>query len=107
MVTVIHINGNSRDNSVHHEKVSIESEDEGFSEQNSLSHSLTIKGPTGSVRGYRHCVRQSITSYYNIITKQDAIKVRNYEKEEVNTCVLYTTSMGVIRATYENCRKLK
>ncbi|RWS25630.1 glutaredoxin domain-containing cysteine-rich protein-like protein [Leptotrombidium deliense] len=78
MITVIHINGlDERDTDAIRFNSSIassssgsssstvsESEDEGFSE-NSIQSLITIKGPTGSVRGFKHCVRQTITSFYN------------------------------------------
>lgn len=65
MITLIHINGPSSNNTS--SSPTIESEDEGFSENNPLT-GVTIKGPSGSVRGIKHCVRQSIQSYYEIIT---------------------------------------
>lgn len=33
--------------------------------------------------------------------------VRNYEKEEVGQCVLYVTSMAIVRENYDNCKKIK
>lgn len=66
MITLIHINGPSSSSSP---ISTTESEDEGFSENSSLT-GVTIKGPSGSVRGIKHCVRQSIKSYYEIITNQ-------------------------------------
>lgn len=32
---------------------------------------------------------------------------RNFVKEERNKCVLYTTTLGVVRKTFESCRKMR
>ncbi|XP_015786209.1 glutaredoxin domain-containing cysteine-rich protein CG31559-like [Tetranychus urticae] len=103
MITLIHINGPSSNNTS--SSPTIESEDEGFSENNPLT-GVTIKGPSGSVRGIKHCVRQSIQSYYEIITNLET-KTRNYQKEEKNKCVLYSTTLGIVRSTFENCRVMR
>lgn len=32
---------------------------------------------------------------------------RNYDQEEVGRIVFYTTSMGIVRTTFERCRKVR
>lgn len=51
--------------SVSNKSTLLESEDEGFSENQFLT---TIKGPLGSVRGIKHCVRKNIQNYYDLLT---------------------------------------
>lgn len=60
-----------------------ESEDEGFSENNNHNNSfmaMTIKGPTGSVRGIKHCVRQNVQNFND---KMDNNMVSCLVKSEV------------------------
>jgi hypothetical protein len=51
--------------SISNKSTLLESEDEGFSENQFLT---TIKGPLGSVRGIKHCVRKNIQNYYDLLT---------------------------------------
>ncbi|XP_074593511.1 glutaredoxin domain-containing cysteine-rich protein CG31559-like [Brevipalpus obovatus] len=105
MITIISVN-NGRHSESSSSSPSIESEDEGFSENSSLL-GITIKGPSGSVRGIRHCVRHNVQSYYDIIGNSSQSSARKYAKEERNKCVLYSTTLGIVRKTFENCRKLR
>ncbi|KAL3188644.1 hypothetical protein MRX96_022448 [Rhipicephalus microplus] len=56
----------------------------------------------GTVRGVRNLVRASIKC---IADCQEG--KRNYVREEEGRVVLYTTSMGVIRQTWEQCRRVR
>ncbi|XP_067127583.1 glutaredoxin domain-containing cysteine-rich protein CG12206-like [Centruroides vittatus] len=56
----------------------------------------------GSVRGLKNRVRASIVS----LLEHQGSK-RNYDKEEEGRIVFYTTTMGIVRQTYEQCRRVK
>jgi len=82
--------------------------DEGFDEQSEPGSGLIIR--SGSVRGKRNNVRHNVNQFMSIIKRANIEKadlVRDYEREEVNKCVVYVTSVGIVRKTFENCRKLK
>ncbi|XP_064483185.1 glutaredoxin domain-containing cysteine-rich protein CG12206-like [Ornithodoros turicata] len=67
-----------------------------------LANEQAILSRQGTVRGVKNLVRASIKC---IVDSQDGR--RNYSREEAGRVVLYTTSMGVIRHTWEQCRRVK
>lgn len=67
-----------------------------------LANEQAILSRQGTVRGVKNLVRASIKC---IVDCQEGR--RNYGKEELGRVVLYTTSMGVIRHTWEQCRRVK
>lgn len=72
--------------------------------------SLIIKGPTGSVRGKRNIVRKSISNYTQLVKQANLEKgkqERDFRKEERHKCVLYLTSLGIIRKTFDESKQIK
>ena len=69
---------------------------------------VMIQGPSGSVRGRRHSVRASVRALLSHTTTPpldcDQLRTAAAADDDV---VVYTTSMGVIRNTFDNCRKLR
>ncbi|KAI1296631.1 Uncharacterized protein HDE_05045 [Halotydeus destructor] len=71
-------------------------------ESDSDDDSAIVVGPTGSVRGRRHCVRKSVRAFL-----QEEEWHNRVIPEASEGVIMYSTSMGVIRETFENCRKLR
>ncbi|XP_014665024.1 PREDICTED: uncharacterized protein LOC106807247 [Priapulus caudatus] len=66
---------------------------------------VAITSATGSVRGVRNRVRAGIETFKNR-GQQDGTK-KNYEELEKNKVVIYTTSLRVVRSTFDNCEKTR
>lgn len=75
---------------------------DGVSVGRPLDADKAILSRQGTVRGVRNLVRASIKC---IADCQEG--KRNYVREEEGRVVLYTTSMGVIRQTWEQCRRVR
>lgn len=97
------------------------SEDSWSSDEQSDDQTEVIQGPTGSVRGRRHCVRKSVRALLQVRTvgkvighggeiflcpQDEEVRLRELVHDEEKV-VVYTTSMGVIRGTFEACRKVR
>ncbi|UXI21998.1 hypothetical protein NH340_JMT07941 [Sarcoptes scabiei] len=67
-----------------------------------LQNENLIKTTKGSIRGKRNNVRDTINNYYRMIDRllksSNEIK-RDFQQEEKNLCVIYVTSLTVIRKT--------
>ncbi|XP_013782517.1 glutaredoxin domain-containing cysteine-rich protein CG12206-like [Limulus polyphemus] len=60
-----------------------------------------IMSVSGTVRGVRNRVRTQVSCLFQPHEK------RNYVQEEEGRVVLYTTTMGIIRRTFEKCRHVR
>ncbi|XP_076352531.1 uncharacterized protein LOC143247861 [Tachypleus tridentatus] len=60
-----------------------------------------IMSVSGTVRGMKNRVRTSISCLFQPYGK------KNYAQEEAGRVVLYTTTMGIIRKTFEECRRVR
>ncbi|XP_054708766.1 uncharacterized protein LOC129218504 [Uloborus diversus] len=67
----------------------------------SAAHAL-LSGQGSGTFCLKNRVRSSIVS----LLVQSASN-RNYDQEEMGRIVFYTTSMGIVRTTYERCRKVR
>ncbi|XP_071086798.1 glutaredoxin domain-containing cysteine-rich protein CG31559-like isoform X2 [Haliotis cracherodii] len=61
-----------------------------------------IVSPRGTVRGYRNRVRAGIATFLDPISDK-----RNYRQQEKGKIVIYTTSMCVVRDTWEKCKVVR
>lgn len=61
----------------------------------------TIRSVKGTVRGVRNRVRAGITTYLQGKTS------KSYGEREQGKVVVYTTSMGVVRQTYQRCLQVQ
>lgn len=88
------------------------------SSTNRLPELSQIKGPTGSVRGHKNVVRKSIENIRlvrktidenNNLDKEDQIDelVESLQMADEEICVVYVTSLGVIRRTFEDSRRAR
>lgn len=76
----------------------------------SLSSMMIITGPTGSVRGKRNIVRKSINNYTELVNQSKPRKgkgERNFHREDYKRVVLFTTSLGCIRKSFDDSKALK
>lgn len=62
-----------------------------------------ICGATGTVRGMRHRVRAGIATFRQQTTR----KYKNFNQLEAGKVVVYTTSAGIVRATFQHCLRVK
>nr|XP_023017638.1 glutaredoxin domain-containing cysteine-rich protein CG31559-like isoform X1 [Leptinotarsa decemlineata]XP_023017639.1 glutaredoxin domain-containing cysteine-rich protein CG31559-like isoform X1 [Leptinotarsa decemlineata]XP_023017640.1 glutaredoxin domain-containing cysteine-rich protein CG31559-like isoform X1 [Leptinotarsa decemlineata]XP_023017641.1 glutaredoxin domain-containing cysteine-rich protein CG31559-like isoform X1 [Leptinotarsa decemlineata] len=62
----------------------------------------TIKSAKGTVRGVKNRVRAGIATFLQIQTTG-----KNYKEKEAGKVVVYTTTMGILRETYQACMKVK
>ncbi|GFS45980.1 glutaredoxin domain-containing cysteine-rich protein CG12206 [Trichonephila inaurata madagascariensis] len=65
------------------------------------AHAL-LSGNGDGTFSFKNRVRSSIVSLLVQSTSN-----RNYDQEEVGRIVFYTTSMGIVRTTFERCRKVR
>ncbi|XP_069696984.1 uncharacterized protein [Periplaneta americana] len=63
--------------------------------------SSTIRSAKGTVRGVKNRVRAGIATFLQLHS------TKNYKKEEAGKVVVYTTTMGVVRDTYQDCVLVK
>ncbi|CAH1777555.1 unnamed protein product [Owenia fusiformis] len=63
-----------------------------------------IVSSKGTVRGFKNRVRAGIATF--LTTPEDKIKT-DMVKSEKGKLIFYTTSVMIIRQTYENCKKVK
>lgn len=70
---------------------------------------IAIKGPTGSIRGHKDCVKKNIDNILTTIVKKNSgtNNLNDISDDDCDICVAYVTSLGVVRKTYEDCRLLK
>ncbi|XP_066257239.1 glutaredoxin domain-containing cysteine-rich protein CG31559-like [Euwallacea similis] len=62
----------------------------------------TIRSAKGTVRGVRNRVRAGIATFLQINSTE-----MSYKEKDAGKVVVYTTSMGIIRETYQACMKVK
>lgn len=62
----------------------------------------TIRSAKGTVRGVKNRVRAGIATFLQISSN-----TKTYKEKEAGKVVVYTTSMGIIRDTYQACMKVK
>ncbi|KAK9870836.1 hypothetical protein WA026_009801 [Henosepilachna vigintioctopunctata] len=62
----------------------------------------TIRSAKGTVRGVKNRVRAGIATFLQINSN-----VKNYKEKDAGKVVVYTTTMGIIRETYQACMKVK
>lgn len=62
----------------------------------------TIRSAKGTVRGVKNRVRAGIATFLQINSTE-----KNYKEKELGKVVVYTTTMGVLRETYQACMKVK
>ncbi|CAH1124556.1 unnamed protein product [Ceutorhynchus assimilis] len=62
----------------------------------------TIKSAKGTVRGVRNRVRAGIATFLQINSAE-----KSYKEKDGGKVVVYTTTMGIIRDTYQACTKVK
>ncbi|XP_072401490.1 glutaredoxin domain-containing cysteine-rich protein CG12206-like [Diabrotica undecimpunctata] len=62
----------------------------------------TIKSAKGTVRGVKNRVRAGIATFLQINSTG-----KNYKEKELGKVVVYTTTMGILRETYQACMKVK
>lgn len=75
--------------------------EETFAGLKNISASSTIRSAKGTVRGVKNRVRAGIATFLQI---QDT---KNYKEKEAGKVVVYTTTMGVVRETYQACLKVR
>jgi glutaredoxin domain-containing cysteine-rich protein 1 len=63
--------------------------------------SSTIKSAKGTIRGVKNRVRAGIATFLQLHD------TKNYKKEEVGKIVVYSTTMGIVRQTYQDCVLVK
>ncbi|XP_014250566.1 glutaredoxin domain-containing cysteine-rich protein CG31559-like [Cimex lectularius] len=85
------------------EKHSPSLKDDGFTGRHHGLHgeSGTIKSSRGTIRGVKNRVRASIATFLQLDNN------KTWQEKEKGTLVVYTTTMGVIRATYLRCLKAR
>ncbi|XP_056631235.1 glutaredoxin domain-containing cysteine-rich protein CG31559-like [Diorhabda sublineata] len=64
--------------------------------------SMTIRSAKGTVRGVKNRVRAGIATFLQINST-----TKNYKEKELGKVVVYTTTMGILRDTYQACMKVK
>ncbi|KAL4703216.1 hypothetical protein ACJJTC_007040 [Scirpophaga incertulas] len=62
----------------------------------------TIRSSKGTIRGVKNRVRAGIATFLQI---QNTTKI--YKEKDANKVVLYTTTMGIVRNTYQRCVHVK
>lgn len=62
----------------------------------------TIRSAKGTVRGVKNRVRAGIATFLQIHSTG-----KNYKEKEAGKVVVYTTTMGIVRETYQACMKVK
>ncbi|CAG9858570.1 unnamed protein product [Phyllotreta striolata] len=62
----------------------------------------TIRSAKGTVRGVKNRVRAGIATFLQINSTE-----KNYKEKEAGKVVVYTTTMGILRDTYQACSKVK
>ncbi|XP_044747823.1 glutaredoxin domain-containing cysteine-rich protein CG31559-like [Coccinella septempunctata] len=79
-------------------------EDETFAGYKDLmgDGASTIRSAKGTVRGVKNRVRAGIATFLQINSN-----TKNYKEKEAGKVVVYTTTMGIIRDTYQACMKVK
>lgn len=80
-------------------------EDETFAGYKDLINGTTastIRSSKGTVRGVKNRVRAGIATFLQINSTG-----RSYKEKDAGKVVVYTTSMGIIRETYQACMKVK
>ncbi|KAF5285323.1 hypothetical protein FQA39_LY04422 [Lamprigera yunnana] len=64
--------------------------------------SSTIRSAKGTVRGVKNRVRAGIATFLQINSS-----AKSYKEKDAGKLVVYTTTMGIVRETYNNCMKVK
>ncbi|GJQ77335.1 hypothetical protein Trydic_g20750 [Trypoxylus dichotomus] len=64
--------------------------------------SKTIRSAKGTVRGVKNRVRAGIATFLQINST-----AKNYKEKDAGKVVVYTTTMGIVRETYNTCMKVK
>ncbi|XP_019869565.1 glutaredoxin domain-containing cysteine-rich protein CG31559-like isoform X2 [Aethina tumida] len=79
-------------------------EDETFAGYKDLlgDGAATIRSAKGTVRGVKNRVRAGIATFLQINSTS-----KNYKEKEAGKVVVYTTTMGILRDTYQACMKVK
>ncbi|XP_023943567.2 glutaredoxin domain-containing cysteine-rich protein CG31559 [Bicyclus anynana] len=62
----------------------------------------TIKSSKGTIRGVKNRVRAGIATFLQIQST-----TKSYKEKDAGKVVLYTTTMGVVRSTYQRCLLVK
>ncbi|EFA01871.1 glutaredoxin domain-containing cysteine-rich protein CG12206 [Tribolium castaneum] len=79
-------------------------EDETFAGYKDLlgDGAATIRSAKGTVRGVKNRVRAGIATFLQINSV-----AKNYKEKDAGKVVVYTTTMGILRETYQACMKVK
>ncbi|KAL1509684.1 hypothetical protein ABEB36_004387 [Hypothenemus hampei] len=80
-------------------------EDETFAGYKDLlggDKSSTIRSAKGTVRGVKNRVRAGIATFLQINSTE-----QSYREKDASKVVVYTTTMGIIRETFQACMKVK
>ncbi|KAH7645022.1 glutaredoxin domain-containing cysteine-rich protein [Dermatophagoides farinae] len=80
-----------------------------FQPQQQQQQQLLIKAKNGSIRGKRNNVRQTINNYIRLVQSSlnNEIGQRNFIEEEQNRCILYVTTLAIIRKTLSDSKGLQ
>ncbi|CAH0560347.1 unnamed protein product [Brassicogethes aeneus] len=86
------------------DKVKCVVEDETFAGYKDIlgDGAATIRSAKGTVRGVKNRVRNGIATFLQIHSD-----LKNYKEKEAGKVVVYTTTMGILRNTYQACMKVK
>ncbi|KAJ3658974.1 hypothetical protein Zmor_010684 [Zophobas morio] len=79
-------------------------EDETFAGYKDIlgDSAATIRSAKGTVRGVKNRVRAGIATFLQINSVS-----KNYKEKDAGKVVVYTTTMGILRETYQACMKVK
>lgn len=72
-----------------------------FTGSDFTTESPTIRSSKGTIRGVKNRVRAGIATFLQIPAN------KNWAEKEAGKVVVYTTSMGIIRETYQRCLKVR
>jgi glutaredoxin domain-containing cysteine-rich protein 1 len=67
-----------------------------------LTPEVQILSPQGTVRGHKDRVKHTVTFYTDL-----SLGFKNYKEKDAGKVVVYTTTMGILRETYQACMKVK
>ncbi|XP_065159186.1 LOW QUALITY PROTEIN: glutaredoxin domain-containing cysteine-rich protein CG31559-like [Atheta coriaria] len=100
-----HLNEMIHDKAPEPKKESTEHEDESFAGYKDLLQcdgSSTIRSAKGTIRGVKNRVRAGIATFLSINDQ-----TKTYKEKDAGKVVVYTTTMGIVRETYQSCMKVK
>lgn len=74
----------------------------GIKDYKSEEAPSTIKSSKGTIRGVKNRVRAGIATFLQIQST-----TKSYKEKDAGKVVLYTTTMGIVRSTYQRCLLVK